>query len=214
MKSEQSLEQLLVGKRLLIFDFDGTIADTSPLHASAFTQVLAPLGVPVDYSSIAGMSTGDALRMLFSQNGRELPPALLAELVSRKQSMVRDMISSHLLPMPHVDDFLRWARSRYRLSVATSGSRGTVRLALAALGYEDWFDPVVCADDVLRSKPHPDVFLAVLRLTQTAAVEALVFEDSDTGIAAAAAASLRACDVRLGAFAQRAWNEHNDDRRE
>lgn len=196
MKSVADLGQLLHGKRLLIFDFDGTVADTSPLHAKAFSQVLAPLGIKVDYPSIAGLKTLDAMRQCLAGGGRSLPEGEVDELVAAKQQLARQMIANELAPLPGVDDFLRWARPRYRLSMATSGSRGTVQLALAKLGYEGWFDPVICADEVRHAKPDPEGFLKVLKITGIRASEALVFEDSDAGLAAAISAGLAYCDVR------------------
>lgn len=187
----------LRGKALLIFDFDGTVANTSPLHAAAFSKVLSPLGVPVDYDSIAGLKTADAVRVCAQKVGLDLGVARLAELVAAKQGKVRELIESELKPLPGVDAFLRWARPRYRLSIATSGSRGTVELALKKLGYDQWFDPVVCAEDVQRAKPFADVFLRVLELTGHSPRQALVFEDSDAGIASAENAGIEHVDVRV-----------------
>jgi len=195
MKQGQDLLKLLQGKQLLIFDFDGTVADTSLLHAAAFEQVLSPLGVTVDYSNIAGLKTLDAMRKCLAAIGRELPNEDLEVLVETKQKLVRQMIATHLAPLPGVDEFLRWARSRYRLSMATSGSRGTVQLALAKLGYEGWFDPVVCAEDVRYAKPNPEVFLKVLRVTGVPATAALVFEDSVAGIKASENAAIDCFDI-------------------
>ena len=75
----------LQDKRLLIFDFDGTVADTTPLHAAAFGQVLAPLGITVNYSSIAGLKTLDAMQQCLAGAGRTLPDTEMAVLVSAKQ---------------------------------------------------------------------------------------------------------------------------------
>ena len=200
MKQGDDLHQLLQGKRLLIFDFDGTVADTSPLHAAAFAQVLAPLSIAVDYSAVAGLKTLDAMRKCLAAAGREMPVEEIDMLVEAKQRLVRQMIAKHLSPLPGVDEFLRWAGTRYRLSMATSGSRGTVQIALEKLGYLGWFDPLVCADDVCHAKPHPEGFLSVLQITGIPASDALVFEDSDAGFAAAAAARLDYCDVRTGSW--------------
>lgn len=186
----------LQGKALLIFDFDGTVADTSPLHAAAFLEVLAPLGVPVEYESIAGLKTSDALLFCARSVGLVLSVPQLNALVAAKQALVREMISRDLKPLPGVDNFLRWARTRFKLSMATSGSRGTVELALKKLGYEEWFDPLVCAEDVQRAKPNPDVFLRVLELTGYSEHQALVFEDSEAGIESARMASIPHIDVR------------------
>jgi HAD superfamily hydrolase (TIGR01509 family) len=196
-----NLTEALHGKRLLIFDFDGTVANTTPLHAAAFTEVLAPFGVAVDYPRIAGMKTLDAMLQCLNGVGRILDETELAALVTAKQQRARQMIGETLEPLPGVDDFLRWARQRYRLAMVTSGSRGTVNLALEKLGYTGWFDPLICADDVQQAKPDPQGFLAAIAQAGVPATNALVFEDSDAGLAAAAAAALDCCDVRTGLLA-------------
>lgn len=196
MEPAANLTEALQGKRLLIFDFDGTVADTTPLHTAAFTEVLAPLGVAVDYPRIAGLKTLDAMLQCLNGVGRTLDEAEIAALVAAKQQRARQMIGEALKPLPGVDGFLRWARPRYRLAMVTSGSRGTVNLALEKLGYTGWFDPLVCADDMARAKPDPEGFLQVLRMTGVPAEEALVFEDAEAGFLAAGAASLAYVDVR------------------
>ena len=190
MKAVASLLQALEGKKLLIFDFDGTVANTSPLHAEAFSQVLAPLVNRVDYPSIAGLKTWDAIHQCLERAGRILSNAEVQALVFEKQELVRQMINQGLEPMSGVDEFLRWARPRYRLAMATSGSRGTVSLALKKLGYLGWFDPLVCSEEVSSGKPDPACFLQVLAITGFSASEALIFEDSDVGIEAAQCAGV------------------------
>jgi len=197
MERAHTIEELLKGKQLLIFDFDGTVADTTPLHEAAFEQVLSPLGIAVHYPSIAGMKTEDAIVHSAHSCGRVLSPNKLAALVKAKQATVREMIASRLEPLQGVDGFLNWARKHYRLSMATSGSRGTVSLALEKLGYVNWFSPLVCADDVERAKPHPDLFLKVLELTHVDCGDALVFEDSEAGFAAAHNAGIDFLDARI-----------------
>lgn len=190
------LEQLLLGKHLLIFDFDGTVADTSPLHATAFAYVLEPLGVAVDYSSIAGMKTLDAMAKCLAVAGKVLPKNEIDELVGAKQAKARELIRLGLEPLPGVDAFLRWGRPRFRLAMVTSGSRGTVSMALKKLGYEGWFDPLICADDVQHAKPDPEGFKMVLRLAGVSPEKALIFEDSAAGFSAADAAGIAWVDAR------------------
>jgi HAD superfamily hydrolase (TIGR01509 family) len=195
MKPLTSLEVALKGKSLLIFDFDGTVADTSPLHEAAFSEVLAPFGLDVDYSSIAGLKTLDAIRKCFQSVGRVLDDSLADSLAISKQQSVRQMFGHKLQPMPGVEAFLLWARSRYRLAMVTSGSRGTVNLALEQLGYSDWFDPLICADDVKLTKPNPEGFLAVTQITNVPLHEALIFEDSFAGVTAAKNAGIDCFEV-------------------
>lgn len=187
-------------KRLLIFDFDGTLADTTPLHAAAFAHVLAPLGMAVDYPRIAGLTTLDAMRQCLSGAGRTWDEAALAALVAAKQQHVRQMMALALQPLPGVQAFLLWARPRYQLAMVTSGSRATLALALEKLGYASWFSPLICAEDVARAKPAPEGFLKALQITGVPADAALVFEDSPAGLMAAQAAGVECVDVRRTAW--------------
>lgn len=198
----KDLTSLLAGKQLLIFDFDGTIADTSPLHAEAFKQVLSPLGISVDYATIAGLKTLDAIRKCVADAGSTCSAEQEQELVSTKQRAVRQMISMELSALPGVDEFLSWARRRYKLSIASSGSRATVALALQKLGYTSWFEPLICAEDVRNAKPDPEPFLTVLKMTGVKADSALVFEDSSAGFSAAQSAGLALVDARRNLWHQ------------
>lgn len=187
---------LLAEKRLLIFDFDGTIADTTPLHAAAFTRVLSPLGLAVDYPRIAGMSTRAAMRKLCMEAGLDWTDATIEELARAKQSAVRAEIAAGLEPLPGVDRFLNEVRGRFRLAMVTSGSRETVLLSMRCLGYEGWFDPLITADDVINGKPDPEGFEKALQATGVDAAAALVFEDSEAGFDAATAAGIECVDAR------------------
>jgi HAD superfamily hydrolase (TIGR01509 family) len=200
MEPAANLTEALQGKSLLIFDFDGTLADTSHLHAVAFNEVLAPWGLCVDYSAISGLRTLDALAMCFATAGVNVPESKLQLLTHAKQTCVRMLIQKELRPLPGVDEFLRWARPRYRLALYSSGSRGTVTLAMEKLGYTGWFDPMLCAENVVHAKPHPEGFLKVLAMAGIDAECALVFEDSDAGIDAAERAGIATSDARATPF--------------
>lgn len=196
MISSPPWRDVLNGKRLLIFDFDGTVADTTPLHAEAFRQALSPLGVSVDYDRIAGMKTRDAINQCGLEANKQWDAEQIDALARQKQDLVRRAISKGLQPLPGVDGFLRAVRGRFKLAMVTSGSRGTVDLSLETLGYSTVFDPVICAEDVINAKPAPDGFLKCLEVTQMAPVQALVFEDSQAGFASARAAGIDVVDAR------------------
>jgi sugar-phosphatase len=197
-----ALLQALSGKELLIFDFDGTIADTSSLHAQAFADVLSPLGISVCYQIIAGMRTAEALLSCFRNSGLELPSSSeLQLLVAQKQQRVQQLINLSLEPLPRVSAFLNWTQPLYSMALVTSGSRATVTLALNKLGYGSLFPIRVFAEDVKAGKPDPEGFLIALDLHKCAPLNALVFEDSEAGFQAAAAANLDFINVK----------EHNID---
>ena len=196
MSSKIDLSALLARKRALIFDFDGTVADTALLHERAFQETLAPFEVIVDYTSIAGLKTMDAVVRCLRAAGRSELDFDLPTLVAEKQRRARELIASEIMPVPQVERLLIWARPRFRLSMVTSGSRGTVAPALRKLGYDGWFDPIVCADDVARAKPAPAGVLKALAATGVGREEALAFEDAESGFEAARAAGLIVVDVR------------------
>jgi HAD superfamily hydrolase (TIGR01509 family) len=155
---------------------------------------LAPFGVAADYPSIAGLKTQEAIvRCLRTEGRREADFDLLA-LVAEKQRRARKLIAEELERIPAVEAFLVRARTRFRLALVTSGSRGTVTLALRKFGYEGWFDPIVCAEDVAHAKPAPDGLLKALAAMQVPE-QALVFEDTAFGFEAARAAGLAVVDA-------------------
>lgn len=192
-----ALSAQLVGKQLLIFDFDGTIADSSPLHEQAFREVLGPHGIEIDYPRIAGRATRDAVRLSFVIKGKAEPNAgLIEDLATQKQQRGRELLSSSLIAFPAAEALLGWARSRFRLALVSSGSRATIDISLARLGLTNWFEPLITADDVTAAKPDPQGFLMALDQTEVTAEAALVFEDADSGFEAARRAGIEAIDAR------------------
>jgi HAD superfamily hydrolase (TIGR01509 family) len=137
----------------------------------------------------------DAMQQCLSDAGKSLSDVQINDLVTSKQQLVRHMIADGLAPLPGVEEFLLWARPRFRLSMVTSGSRGTVQIALAKLGYDGWFNPLLCADDLERPKPDPEGFLKVLKITEVSTSESLVFEDSFVGVSAAKSAGIDYIDI-------------------
>jgi HAD superfamily hydrolase (TIGR01509 family) len=132
------------------------------------------------------------VRCLRTEGRCETDLDLLA-LVAEKQRRARKLIAEQLERIPAVEAFLIRARSRFRMALVTSGSR--VTLALRKLGYEGWFDPIVCAEDVAHAKPAPDGFLRALAAMQVRPEQALVFEDTAFGFEAARAAGLAVVDA-------------------
>lgn len=191
-------DALLAGRRLFIFDLDGTLAHTSPVHAEAFRTALAPRCVPVDYPSIAGLTTAEAMRRLLESAGQQADDTALAALLAAKRAAARAGLVC-VGEIPGATAFVAQASATHRLALCTSAARTTADGTLAALGLTGCFDPIVTAEDMVRGKPAPDGFLAVLEQTGIAAGDALVFEDSDAGIESARAAGIDAIRIGEGA---------------
>lgn len=187
------LARLLSRKRLLIFDLDGTLVDSSPLHARAFSETFAPHGVEVDYAAIAGMTTADAVDRLSA--GLDIAPNERARLVADKRERALRLIESELDAIEGAVEFVRAAQGRFALALCTSASKAGADASLARVGLAGDFDPVITAEDVIRGKPDPEPFVRALKAHGAAPGDALVFEDAESGLAAAAAAGIEAVRI-------------------
>jgi len=184
-----ALEAILSNRRLLIFDLDGTIADTSAIHAAAFQEAFAPFGVEVDYAPLAGLGTEQAVLQVLQTHRLTVDSLGQAEIVATKRAVARRGLASARL-IDGAFGFLQIARRRHSLAMYSSGSRTTVKATLDCIGLSDWFDPLVTGADVVNPKPDPQGYRHVLERTGTAPRDALIFEDSAPGAAAARAAGI------------------------
>ena len=181
--------------RGLVFDCDGTIADTMPLHYKAWQQVL---GKDSDkfpealFYELAGMPTLDIIHLLNERHGCHLDP----EETRQRKSEAFLRLLPEVRPVKPVVELIRAYAGKYPMAVATSGTRSSCIKTLDALGLTGCFQAIVTADDVERGKPAPDLFLAAARRINVAPAQCLAFEDADLGIQAAQAAGMRVIDVR------------------
>ena len=176
--------------KALLFDLDGTLAETDSLHLPTWVEVLEPYGVRVDEElykqRISGRSTleivRDLLPNLSDEEGRSLGDAKEASFRKR---------ASELEPLPGLVDFAEQGRERgMRIALVTNAPEENVEAVLLALELHDFFDAVVLADEVEAVKPDPAPYRAALKKTGTPAKEALAFEDSVSGIASSVAAGV------------------------
>ena len=172
-----------------IFDCDGTIADTMPIHYRAWSLAMLDFGgqFPEDlFYQWGGKPTAVIVEHLNEKFGLSLH---VDETVRRKESYylegVRD--AQPILPVLEIAVGMRGIKP---LAVASGGHREPVEATLKAIGVLDMFDAVVCAEDYERGKPFPDPFLEAARRLGVPAEDCLVFEDSPTGIEAAKAAGM------------------------
>lgn len=208
------LADLLARKRLLIFDLDGTLVDSSPLHARAFAQAFAPFGIAVDYATVAGLTTESAVDRLADAAGEILAPEVRTALIRQKRELALALIETELQAIPGAPAFVRTAGDRWLRALCTSASRANADAALHRAKLTGCFDWIVTANDVSRSKPDPEIFLAALDRSGIAAADALVFEDAPSGLAAAAAAGIDTIEVVQGraraGTEQANWSMLND----
>ena len=176
--------------RALLFDLDGTLAETDSLHLPTWVDVLHPYGIEVDEEfyrkRISGRSNSkivrDLLPDLSTEEGRSLADA--------KEASFRER-AGELEPLPGLLDFLREGqRSGLRLVLVTNAPEENVEAILLALELREFFDEVVLSDEVGPVKPDPAPYRAALERLGLVPEEALAFEDSTSGIASAVGAGV------------------------
>jgi HAD superfamily hydrolase (TIGR01509 family) len=180
----------------LIFDCDGTLADSMPLYHRAWRAALAANGATFDFTweifvSRAGVSTEGTVTALNEEFGTSLDAARVEELQFAEYTRLVETVK----PFPEVVAIAREHVGKLPMAVASGGARHLVERTLDLIGVRDLFDAVVVAADVPRGKPHPDIFLHAAKLIGVAPERCLVFEDGRPGMIAAEAAGMRAVFV-------------------
>jgi HAD superfamily hydrolase (TIGR01509 family) len=181
-----------------IFDLDGTLADTMPAHFQAWTRTSQKFGLvfPEDhFYRLGGVPTSKIAVMLIEQAGVVADPHAVALY---KEQMFTDLldIPGAILPIEPVVKVLEQRRTEGPVSIASGGTRELVQRTLKMIGIADWFSVVVAAEDTVRHKPEPDVFLEAARRMGLDPSVCTVYEDTDLGIEAARRANMRWVDVR------------------
>jgi beta-phosphoglucomutase len=190
---------LFASKTAVIFDFDGTIADTLHLHEAAFEQALAGYSLAYQYGDYAGMSTKKAISLIFSANQQAISNEQLLALTKKKQLAANALYRHAIHFMPGAGELIRLLHEKnFRLFVASSGSHMNVHAGLEALGIKDFFTGVITADEVEQAKPHPEIFLTILEQYSIPATQAIIIEDALSGLQAAAAAGIDVVCIHSG----------------
>lgn len=176
--------------RALLFDLDGTLAETDSLHLPTWVDVLEPYGVGVDErfyrESISGRNTGEIIRDLLP----ELSDDENRSIGDAKEARFRER-ATELEPLPGLLSFVAWGREQGMSIVLVTNAPGeNVRAVLLALELRDFFDAIVLADEVEAVKPDPAPYRAALEKIGVTPRQALAFEDSVSGISSSVAAGV------------------------
>jgi len=179
----------------LIFDCDGTLADTMPLHWKAWQLITRKydLNFPEDrFYAMGGVPSRDILKMLSDEQGKPLDPLAASH---EKESAYLETLQ-HVGPIHAVVEIARANHGKVPMAVASGGTRTVINRVLVHLGIRDLFVDVVTSEDVANQKPAPDIFLEAARRIGVDPTRCRGFEDTDLGMQAIRAAGMVAIDVR------------------
>jgi len=182
--------------RALIFDLDGTLADTMPTHYEAWSATISKHGLFMSedrFYELGGWPTLKVSELAVKEAG--LPMELAQQLAVEKESLFER--SLHLIqPVAPVVKVAREHRGQMPMAVATGATRHICAEVLGHLGLTDWFKVTVASEEVPTHKPEPDIFLEAARRLGVEAKYCCVYEDTNPGIEAARRAGMQYVDVR------------------
>jgi beta-phosphoglucomutase len=182
----------------ILFDFDGVLLDSEPVHCACWAEVLAPVGVALEWEfyreHCIGVDDREMLRMLATRSDPPRDWGELWALYPAKKELFRARMAVSPLFEPSLDGFLGRLHGVYKLAVVSSSSTTEIAPILVAGGIRQHFDTLVGGEDVKHHKPAPDPYL--LASERLGVRAALVVEDSEAGIASGRAAGFEVLAVK------------------
>jgi len=186
------------GTEALIFDCDGTLADTMPVHLVSWQTMLARHGLTISehqFFALAGVPTSMIIDQLGREQGVTLDTPTIAAMTAEKEDHYIAAADA-VVPVAPVVAIAAKYRGVLPMAVASGGEHRIIDRSLGVLGIAEWFDAVVGYEDTERHKPDPDPFLEAARRCGAEPTRCVVFEDADLGIEAARRAGMTWVDVR------------------
>jgi HAD superfamily hydrolase (TIGR01509 family) len=177
-----------------LFDCDGTIVDSMPLHYIAWQKMLPKWerDFPEQlFYSLGGMPTAEIVALLNERNGTHMPPV---ETARQKEEIFYEVLPQ-LKAIPEVIEHIEASHGQIPFAVVSGGTREAVTRSLGALNLLDRFETLVCAGDYRNGKPHPEPYLMAAERLGVAPEDCLVFEDTEMGIESATAAGMASVKI-------------------
>jgi beta-phosphoglucomutase family hydrolase len=177
-----------------LFDCDGTIVDSMPLHYIAWKKALAEWSCTFDeqlFYAWGGLPVAEIISLL---NERQRLSMSVEDVSSRKESIYLDLLPE-LKAIPEVVEHIEEQHGRIPFAVVSGSTRESVTASLTSVKLLDKFDTLVCAGDYKKSKPDPEAFLLAATKLGVVAKRCMVFEDTDMGVQAANAAGMASVKI-------------------
>jgi beta-phosphoglucomutase len=190
--------------RAILFDFDGVLTNTEPVHLKAFQKILLKNGIKLSredyYKEYLGMDDRGCFKKVFEDQGKELSLEQLKNLINQKNEIFMEEIRAGSLFYPGVKDLVSSLQGKYYLGIVSGALGSEIKSLLQTIDLIKPFQVIVAADDVKNGKPDPEGFLLALKLLKRDFVltseillpeECLVIEDSPWGIEGAKVAGMK-----------------------
>ncbi len=199
----------------ILFDFDGVLVDSEPLHCKSFQETLAPLGIKFDekrwYNEFAGTGSRTILKKLFEEY--KLKEDLDFWLKKRKEGFLKYAKQGELRITNGLIEFLDQIKEKQiKTTVSSSGNLDYILVLLKQLRLTKYFNEIISAEDIKNNKPNPEIFLLSAKKLDLSSSECLVVEDSVSGVAAGKAAKMKVvcisspasvvCEIKIKDFTE------------
>jgi beta-phosphoglucomutase len=187
--------------RAVLWDLDGTLADSKEYHWRSWQAALADVGVQVSEGRFEASFGQRNDAILSAWLGADADPQLVRRIGDAKEALYRQIVETEgIVPLPGAAEWVRTLHEEgWRQAIASSAPRLNVEVMHRALGFGERIQVLVAAEDVRRGKPEPDVFLAAAERLGVPPARCVVVEDAEAGIEAAARAGMASIGVGPGA---------------
>lgn len=169
----------------VLFDFDGTLANTEHVHYLSWKIVFSELGLKVgDYEQYAGKSAYNIAKKILEENNVSYDEVAIEDILSARSRVIRQIFSKQgITLMPYAKEIFDFAKEHFKVAIVSNSKRENLLFNLSLTPFKP--DVVVSVDDVKRVKPFPDMYLKALELLGIKAKNAIAIEDTQAGVESA-----------------------------
>src|SRR3989344_6720030 len=184
--------------KAIIFDLEGTLADTEPLHLKAHKRALADFGIKINEDDYikegAYKKSSDFYFKMSLKYNAEITETDLRKIKEEKKRYYLDLINEVTL-YPGVTELLESLKQNYKLAIASATTREIIFKILSNAKIVNLFDVIISGEDVLKNKPSPDIYLKSSEDLEISPSLCVVVEDSETGVQSAKSANMKCIAV-------------------
>jgi HAD superfamily hydrolase (TIGR01509 family) len=180
----------------ILFDLDGTIVNTDPIHYQAWREMLLNYSMEVDEKFYKSRISGRTNAQIIEDILPQLTPEEGEEFAEKKEALFREKAKKILKPLNGFSEILAWTdKNHLKRALVTNAPKLNVKFMLEVLEIQEVFDTVVIAEDCIAGKPDPAPYLTALERLNVIAEQTIALEDSPSGIRSAVGAGIRTIGI-------------------